>query len=118
MEIISTLKQVWDLSDNQVTAQELLNGRLYLKGEGWTSVLLTNDFRNEIAENIAERLGGRQNTKNQVARVLKRNPHVPQHWGLSRFILQQVGERFYIGYVAGQDQQWESNEIRTYLKNV
>jgi hypothetical protein len=116
---ITSLEDIFKLVDEhtQVTAQDLINRRLYLKGEGWGNITLSDDFSRSFAENISQRLGGRSHTKEAVKRAIMWRH--PQHWGLSRFILQQYknGAPF-IGYVAGQDQQWESNVIRTYLKNL
>lgn len=62
--VVLSLQQVLEIADHQVTAQELLNERLYIKGQGWGEISLAPEFRVQIAENIAERLGGRQATKN------------------------------------------------------
>lgn len=115
--VLSSLQEVWGaVGNHQVTGQELLNERTYIEGIGWTEISIPLEFRREIARNISEMLGGRQWTKDQVYRVLLGQR--PQHWGLSRFLLSNYGKGPRLSYCAGQDQTWESNAIRTYLKNL
>lgn len=116
--IFDNLTDVYNAADSQLTIQDLLNQRIYLKGRGWSTIIITREFRNYIAENISDRLGGRGNTKEVVKNALQRQ-YPPQHWGLARFTVERYGDsKPRIGYIAGQDSTWEYKEIRTYLKNI
>lgn len=114
----STLEEVFNAASEQITIQELLNGRIYLISKGWSTITITRELRNYIAQNIAEKLGGRGNTPEVIKNALQRQ-HPPQHWGLSRFVIEKYGDtKPCIVYIAGQDSTWEYREIRKYLKFV
>lgn len=117
--IFDNIEEAYNACDQQLTIQDLLNQRIYLKdGRGWSNVVITRELRNSIAENISERLGGRGNTKEVIKRALQRQ-HPPQHWGLARFTVEKYGDsKPRIGYIAGQDSTWEYAEMRKYLKCV
>ena len=116
--VINSLQEIYDLAgSHQITGQELFNQRTYIDGKGWTAIKLTYEFKQWLANEIAIRLGGRYNTINDVRRALM-GVHPPQHWGLQRFLVADYGKGAYISYCAGQDQTWESNQIRKYLRKV
>lgn len=114
--VFESLNEVLAATDHQITAQELLNGRMYLNGSGWTDIELSNTLKEQVANEVSELLGGRNNTKAQVKRALLHRR--PQHWGLERVILEKYGKEPFLSYCAGQDYTWETNNIRTYLKNL
>lgn len=116
MKTYNTLDELYSDAGSQITAQELINGRCYLKDVGYTDIDLSDELFDFICTDISERLGGRSNTKENVRFALKFRK--PQHWGLCRFILQKYSGKAFLGYVAGQDQVWESREIRNKLKNL
>ncbi len=111
-----TLKEVLSATDHQVNARELLNGRMYLNGLGWSDIELSPKLKEQVASDVSELLGGRSNTKAQVMRTLLHRR--PQHWGLGRVILENYSGTPFLSYCAGQDYSWETNQIRTYLKNL
>lgn len=112
-----TLEEILNATDHQINAQELLNERMYLNGMGWTDVELSPELKERIVFEIADLLGGRYSTRQDVIRSLKRNH--PQHWGLERILVEKYGDSApVLSYCAGQDYTWETNKIRTYLKNL
>lgn len=120
MKTFKTLDQVFKAAGGKVTAQRLLNGRLYLEGKGWTAVKITDELRESIISTIAETVGGHAKTKVRVYNTLRRE--MPQHWALDRFLLQkydhckEAKERgAFFDYCAGQDQTWEMRELRKHL---
>jgi hypothetical protein len=114
MKTYSNLQELYnDSKPHQITAQEILNGRTYINGQ-WQEITLSPDFRREICETLSELYGGRQTTKNRVYRNLLNERR--QHWGLGRTVVCDYGSGAHWSYIAGQDQQWESNEIRKALK--
>ncbi len=115
MKTINSLQQAYDLcKGHQVTAQELINGRAYINGEGWQDIELDSDFKSQLADLLSELYGGHSKTKNAVYNTLKYG--TPQHWGLSRTFIEDYGTGAQIKYCAGQDYIWECNAIRTALK--
>ncbi len=117
MKTFKNLNEVFKAADSQVTAQELLNGRLYLKGKGWTKVKLSPELKKEVIDKIIETAGGFEKTKNKMLRSFEYS--TPQHWAIARFLLSSYehvrnGDAFF-SYCAGQDQQWEMKELRKFL---
>lgn len=114
---IDSLEKAWKVAGSQTSAQELLNGRMYLKTTGWTEVKLTDEFRRQLCDMLTHQIGGIHRTKEIVERCLLFRS--PQHWALGRFFLSKYnksGAR--ISYCAGQDATWEMRELRNYLKKV
>jgi hypothetical protein len=116
MKTIKTLKQALKLVRNQVTAQQLLNGRINTTSKGWTDVKITEELKNNIVEQLVEIIGGHRKTKEAIENALKfRNV---QHWALSRMIVEDYGNGANIRYCTGQDQPTEMQQTRNYIKNV
>ena len=114
-KLFSNLNEVLSNAGTQVTAQQLINRRIYINNEGWQDIELTEEFNNHLADQIAETLGGHRATKESIKLNLMYAR--PQHWGLNRVLLVQYGEsapRF--TYCAGQDYTAETNTIRKALK--
>ena len=113
---------IWDYEDllkfggeNQVTAQQVINQRLYNKVTSWTDVIIDGELLSKMANEVSQLLGGRGVTREAVDRNLFFNK--PQHWGLERIVLEQYGDnppRW--AYIAGQDYTAEVRTIRNYLK--
>lgn len=79
---INSLQEIYDLvGDHQITAQELLNGRAYLEGKGWSTIRLTYEFKSWLCDTLAGKIGGRGNTMQNTRAKLMRQT-VPQHWAL------------------------------------
>ncbi len=115
MKTINSLQQAYDLcKGHQVTAQELINGRAYINGEGWQDIELSHEFKCQLSALLSELFGGHQKTKNSVYRTLLYG--TPQHWGLGRAVIEDYGTGARLTYIAGQDYIWEQNAIRTALK--
>jgi hypothetical protein len=113
MKTFKTLEQLLKATD-YVTAQNVLNGRLYLKDKGYTSVKIDEDLREEICKDISQLFGGRHVTREQMLWTLMYDR--PQHWGLDRVILSQYKDnppRW--KYITGQDFIEESKLIRKAL---
>jgi len=113
---INSLEKAYKVAGQQVTAQNLLNGRMYLKSTGFTKVNLTEEFRSEIIELIVEGLGGQSKAKQEVRTALKFR--APQHWGLERFLLSGYNKSYKLSYCAGQNQPYECSAIRKYLRSL
>lgn len=86
----------------------MINCRLFHKTRGWENVELDNDFKEIIISEIVNILGGHQRTKVRLYSVLRYSK--PQHWGLSRMIL----DKGRIRYIAGQDYVAEIKTIRNF----
>ena len=99
-------------SQHQVTGQELINGRTHVFGH-WQEIHLSDELRQNICNDIAETLGGQSKTKAQIKNVLRFGR--PQHWGLNRVFIEKYTGDAYLKYCAGQDQVWETREIRKAL---
>lgn len=114
-KLFSNLNELLNCVDYQLTAQQLINKRVCLKGEGWANIELTTELKDYICNQIAETLGGRQATKQNVKNTLLYS--TPQHWGLNRIFINKYGDDFIkISYCAGQDYTAETNTIRKFLK--
>lgn len=99
---------------HQLTAQQVINGRIYIDGQGWTSVEFTDELADKLKSMIVDALGGQTRTQVRIANVLRCDK--PQHWGLSRLFLEQYQDnapRFH--YCAGQDYPAELRTIRQFL---
>ena len=115
MKTFKTLEQIKRFESQQVTIQDLLNGRMYLRNKGWSDVRLTDELKERICLETAGLLGGVYKTKKRVFNTLLNDK--PQHWGLDRiFIRQYKKEPAVLTYCAGQDYPTELNQIRTALK--
>jgi|SRR6478609_1518490 len=118
MRTFKNLNEVFEATKpHQVTAQELLNGRTYLEGKGWTNVKISDELRESIISTIAETAGGRAQTKVRTYNTLRFSK--PQHWAIARFLLSSYKQvrngEAYFSYCAGQDQVWEMRQLRNHL---
>jgi hypothetical protein len=113
--LFNNLDELFNNAGQQVTAQQLINKRMYLNGIGWADIELTTELKELICNQIAETLGGRNATKISVKNSLMYG--TPQHWGLNRVLLEKYDERPAVfKYCAGQDYTAETNAIRKFLK--
>lgn len=97
----------------QLTAQNIINRRVFSKKDGWHDIHIESDFFKEICWQIADTLGGWQKTKINVSWALRNER--PQHWGLERVIIESYDGKITMSYFAGQDWNAETNQIRRYL---
>lgn len=112
---IDSLNKAWKVSGSQVSAQQLLNGRMYLKTSGWSKVKLTDEFRNELIDILVDQIGGHERTKRDVRISLKFEN--PQHWALDRFFVSKyLKSDATISYCAGQCHTSEMSDLRNKLK--
>lgn len=113
-KIFKNYQEILDATQgHQVTAQELINGRTYINGEGWTDIILSDQFRDDVCNDISQILEGQYKTRAAVRNSLKYGK--PQHWGLKRILLENYGSPR-LSYCAGQDYTSEIRTIRTALK--
>lgn len=113
-QVFENLTELLNYSQGQITAQQLINKRIYLKSQGWTSIELSDELMENIISQIVETLGGRNSTKSSIKNVLRYSK--PQHWGLNRILLEQYdNSEPCFKYCAGQDYTWETNTIRRFL---
>jgi len=113
-KVFTTLNELTENLSGQHSAQELINERVYLINEGWSSIAYSSELKEEIINLIVETLGGRNSTKSAIRNVLRYSK--PQHWGLSRILLVQYeNSPPRLSYCAGQDYVSETNTIRRYL---
>lgn len=114
-KLFSNLNDLLNCVDYELTAQQLINKRVYLKGEGWSDIELTTELKDYICSEIVEILGGRQTTKQSIKNTLLYS--TPQHWGLDRIHVDRYNDGFInINYCAGQDYPIEIKTIRKFLK--
>jgi hypothetical protein len=116
MKTFKTLDQALKAVDNQLTIQDLLNNRIYLKGKGWTNVKLTDELKEQIIDKVTEILGGWHSTRSTVRKSLQYRE--PQHWTLRRMFVNNYGNGAKISYCAGQCYTTELAEGRKYIKNL
>ena len=117
MRTLKSYKQINRIcGGRQINAQSVLNGRIKTVSKGWESVKLSEDFKELLTNDIANSLGGRYKTKQSICRNLK-SDLTPQHWGLSRLMLEGGKSEFYWSYCAGQDYPYELQQIRNSLRN-
>jgi len=114
MKKFNTLQEITEATGNQVTAQAVINRQLYIRGEGWQTVEISHDLIEEMAEALANLYGGHERTKRRVRNAIAWGR--PQHWGLSRTIIEERSNGLGWEYITGQDCTWERNAIRTALK--
>lgn len=109
MRAFKTLKQLFN-SCEQLTAQNLINGRAYIKGLGWSDFEIENRDKH-IAAALSV-LGGRNNNAIQE----KVRARKTQHWGLNRIVLEcypaVANGRPFWSYCAGQDYAGELASIK------
>ena len=120
MRTLKSVKHAISLSTGQLTAQQLINGRIRTK-KGWESFKKTDELDKEVAKLVSELLGGWAQTKKKVFNSIYYGS--PQHWGLRRihfdkYKSQKDRRKNYIAisYFAGQDYSSELNIIRTAIK--
>lgn len=115
MKTLNTLQEALNTCKGQLTAQNIINGRIYSKN-GWEGFEINNELLKEVAEQVSNNLGGHQKTKDAVFNTILFR--TPQHWGLDRMFIEERSGRLIFIYCAGQDGQLEKSQIRTYLKNL
>ena len=113
MKTLSTYSDVLTIAGQQVTAQQLLNQRLYIEGEGWGEVCLSPSFRKQVITDVCNVLGGHLKTRARIESNLTYRK--PQHWGLERIMLYGRGTKACLSYCAGQDYYYELKQIRRAL---
>jgi hypothetical protein len=115
MKTIKSFNQAIRIAGNhQITAQELLNNKIYSHKDGWIDIKLSKEFRNDMCEDITNLLGGYSETKKRVKFTLMYEK--PQHWGLTRMVIATYKNKSRWIYIVGQDQSYENKIIREYLK--
>lgn len=111
----NTLEDIFEATKgSQFTAQQFINRRANIDGV-WQDFEVSNDLRLKVGREIADLYGGREQSRWSIQVSI--NSCRPQHWGLSRTILEKYGDspaRF--SYCAGQDYRYELSEIRKALK--
>ena len=116
---INSYEKAFEMCGTQVTAQGLLNGKMYIKDKGHSDITLTEAFRRTLIERIVSLLGGHDKTKRRVKSVLTYGSF--QHWGLDRFHVDKINyikdepAKYELNYCAGQDYPEEINNIRKEL---
>lgn len=112
---IDSLNKAWKVAGGQISAQQLLNGRMHLKTTGWSKVKLTDEFKDRLIDDLVEEIGGHERTKRDVRITLKFEN--PQHWALDRFFVSKYKKcDAKISYCAGQCHTSEMRELRNKLK--
>lgn len=101
------------IDGGQVSIQQILNGRMSVKGIGYQEVEFSNFFKDFLIRKAIEAIGGR---KPQLIRRALR--FKPQHWALERIFINKYRGETSVTYCAGQDAQWELNDLRKYLYNI
>lgn len=115
MITLNSYEQAYEKASQQVTAQSLLNGRIYLKEIGWSDIGLTEEFRERVITDMVNLYGGHHKTRVAIRNTLTYSK--PQHWGIDRTLLVKYGDSpARLSYCAGQDQVWECAAIRKFLK--
>lgn len=113
MKTAKKLKDLFKIAEGrQLTAQAVLNERIYAK-----DFKLSDELREQIANDVSDVLGGHASTKNAVFNSLNAS-RPPQHWGLNRILLDDYGRGPRWTYCAGQDYPAELNQIRNHLKKL
>ena len=122
MKTLKSLAQAIKLNKGQLTATQILNGNIYTV-KGWERFNVTDELRENVAQQIVEILGGQYKTKNRVFNAIKYGG--VSHWGLDRMLIDtrvnyqdKRKKDIVISYCAGQDYPYECNVIRTDLKNL
>ena len=99
---------------HQLTVQNLLNGRISGgKNKTWVKVRLTDEFREQLIEDLINVAGGHAATRERMKSVLTYGR--PQHWALGRMIISDYGNGPKMNYCAGQDYPSELNQLRREL---
>ena len=109
-----TYKNIENLQkvSEQLTLENILHCRTYHKKVGYITI---NDLMTEdLAQSIADLLGGQSKTKEAVKRSLLYHGKSLNHWGLRRILYSKRLKRF--TYCAGQDYTYEVKEIRNSIK--
>jgi len=111
--LYTSLKGLYKVT-NQVSVQEILNGRINHTVKGWIDIRLTPDLRTNIIEMTVDVLGGHSKFKHILNWALSNEK--PQHWGLNRMHLTEYKGKYGISYCAGQDYPAELTQIRNFLR--
>lgn len=100
---------------NQTSAQQLLNGRVCLKDEGWTDIEITPELREQVVNEVVSLAGGHRATQARMWRSLTYETR--QHWALGRMFVEKYDESpARLRYCAGQDYPSEMAQLRAALK--
>lgn len=98
----------------QTSAQEILNGRICLKDEGWTDVEIPAALREQVVNEVVAIAGGHRATRNRMWHALTYERR--QHWALRRMFVEKYEGPAHLGYCAGQDYTYEMGQLRAALK--
>jgi len=108
---IDSIKKAIKVAKMQVNAQQVLNGRMSTKTQGWAKVNVTEEFREEVINLVCDLLPkySREETKDKLR-------DGAQHWGLERMIFHHYkGSKPGLSYCAGQDYP---SEIKLIQRNL
>lgn len=114
MKTFNTYQELIEATGNQLTAQQVINKRVYIKADNWQAVEFTPEFMDHFNKDILNVIGGHQQTRARLRSVLEYSK--PQHWALARIILNDYGQGARFTYCAGQDHPAELQQLRNYLK--
>jgi len=114
MKTFNTYQELIEATGNQLTAQQVINKRVYIKADNWQAVEFTPEFMDHFNKDILNVIGGHQQTRARLRSVLEYSK--PQHWALSRIFLNDYGTGPRWGYCAGQDYTAELQQLRNALK--
>lgn len=115
--IIQSLEMLYALTEgHQLSAQSILNRRVYIPSVGWTNIVIKDELKEEISNLIVDVLGGQEKTKKRL-QMRFRLGRPPQNWGLDRVVLVKRDDVIRFTYIAGQDMSTELPMIRKQLLN-
>ena len=112
MKTFKTLDQILK-NTTQTSAQQILNGRIYLKNKGWADIKVTPELREQVIDEVVDIAGGHTKTREAMWRTLTYQS--PQHWALDRIFVEK-GNPPTLRYCAGQDYTYEMGQLRAALK--
>ena len=109
------IEQIIKRADYQINMQDLLiNGRYHDKIDGWSNCTFTDELKEQLLDLTLTTIGGWKSKREQLKRALSYEK--PQHWALSRLVIEERRNQIVMIYIAGQDYPAELSELRRYLK--
>ena len=114
MRTFTTLKELIDTSDFDVSMGNINSRRLHFEGQH-QDFEITSELESEIVELVLDELGGWAKYRADMRRALLKRP---THWSMDRikFVVRPDGIK--AKYITGQDGTTEYPLIRKVLRNL
>jgi hypothetical protein len=114
MRYDNLLDLIKDTNNQQLTAQNIINERVYFNSIGWGNVELTHEVKEGAVNMIVSVIGGQLKSQIHFKNLMMNRK--PQHWGFERIVfeirIRDEKETVVCSYIPGQSEESELQMMR------